>query len=259
VSAWAPERVEMCLAALNAGARGLWIEKAIACSLDDAERLREALARSGATAIVDHPRRADARYRAVKRIIDQDTLGELQTVNCLMSGNLMHTGTHAWDILLFWCGAWRDAQGWLDQAATVDPSVSDAGGHAHVRFENGVHAYVTGRNKHYYIFQFDLVFDRGRIQIGNDVQTVMTPRDSRLYSGFRELFATDEVPLSDPYPHPMLHDLVHAMETGDEPVMSVGHAVDAFALGLALFQSHRDGHRALTPGELDPHLAIESV
>jgi hypothetical protein len=49
------------------------------------------------------------------------------------------------------------------------------------------------------------------------------------------------------------------METGEEPVMSVRHAIGAFGLGLALFQSDLDGHGAVTPGALDRRLRITSV
>jgi predicted dehydrogenase len=259
IAGWAPERYEMCRAALDAGARGLWIEKAIGCSIAEAELLREQIARAGAVAIVDHPRRADARYRAVRRLIEERAFGDLQTVNCLMSGNLMHTGTHAWDILLFWGGPWTSAQAWLDSPVERAGRMCDAGGHAHIVFEGGVHAYVTGRNKDYYVFQFDLVFSLGRVQIGNDVLRVLRPADSPRYSGFRELLEVTDVPLDDPWPHPMVYDLVDAMERRREPVMSVQNAVEAFRLGAALFQSHRDGHAVVTPGALDARLAIDSV
>ena len=259
VAAYAPQRVEMALAALDAGARGLWLEKAVACSLDDAERLREAVNDRGAAAIVDHPRRAHPAYRAVKRIIDEGTLGRLQTVNCLMSGHLMHTGTHAWDLLLYWCGPWREVTAWLDEVTSRDGAVEDAGGHAHVLFDNDVHAFVTGRDKRYYIFQFDLVFSEGRIQLGNDVQRVLKPDDSPRYVGFRELAEVVEFPLDEPYPFPMVYDLVEAMDKGTEPVMSVQNAIDALALGVAMFQSGLGNHRPVTPEALDRGLRIESV
>ena len=72
--------------AVEAGAKGLWIEKAIACSAREASEIERVVSASGAAAIVDHPRRAQAAYRGVKRVIDAATLGELQTINCLMSG-----------------------------------------------------------------------------------------------------------------------------------------------------------------------------
>ena len=67
VCAYAPERVAMAQAALRAGARGLWLEKAVATSVASARDLRLAAAAAGASVVVNHPRGQDPHYRAVRR------------------------------------------------------------------------------------------------------------------------------------------------------------------------------------------------
>jgi predicted dehydrogenase len=259
VCAFAPERLEMVRAGVEAGVRGFWIEKAIACSAREARLLETLVHAAGACAIVDHPRRADGRYRAVRRAIDEKTLGALESVHCLMAGNLIHTGSHAWDILDYWCGPWMSAQGWLDRPVGPSAPATDCGGRCHIIFENGVHAFASACDKGYYVFQFDLVFERGRVQLGNDVCRLLRPQTSPRYTGFVELAEAETFLADDAYRWPMVHDLVQAMETGEEPIMSVRNAVAAFEMGLALFQSERDGRRPISPGELDPDLQIESV
>ena len=257
VCGYAPERLSMIRNAVEAGAKGLWIEKAIACSAREASEIERIVAASGASAIVDHPRRAQPAYRGVKRLIDAGALGELQTINCLMSGLVVHTGSHAWDMLHYWCGVPASVTGWLDGDVPAEGPVDDCGGHGHVQYASGVHAWVMARSKRYFIFQFDLVFSEGRVQIGNDVMKVFRPDASRLYSGFRELYECRE-PLGDPYPYPMVYDLVHAMESGQEPLMSVANAIAAFRTGVALFQSHRAGHVPVAPDQLDEGLTVVS-
>jgi predicted dehydrogenase len=259
ICAYAPQRFEMAEAAIRAGARGLWIEKAIACSLRETSLLRDLLIKSGVKAIVDHPRRADPGYRAVRRIIHEKRMGNLLEVTCMMSGSLIHTGTHAYDMLDFWCGRMAGAEGWLERTQPRGGSLTDCGGNALVLFENGVHAFIAGGTRDYYIFQFDLAFTKGRIQIGNDIRKVLLPGPSRLYSGFVELFEAQDYELSDPCPHPMIFDLVHAIETGEEPLMSVENAITAFQMGLSIFQSDLEGHRLIRPQDLDETLRIESV
>jgi predicted dehydrogenase len=259
ICAFAPQRLEMIQAAIKAGARGLWIEKAIVCSLAEAEVLERLLREPGVKAIVDHPRRAQSQYRAVKRIIDEHVLGDLLAVISMMSGNLIHTGTHAYDMLQFWCGDMQCAAGWLEKQVPLAGPIEDCGGNGHIIFGNGVHAFIIGSTRDYYTFQFDLAFTRGRIQIGNDICKVLQPGPSKFYSGFEELFEDPDFELNDPYPYPMVYDLIHAMETDGEPVMSVANAIAAFKTGLALFQSHREGHRFIIPAKLDPSLRIESV
>jgi predicted dehydrogenase len=259
ICAYASQRLEMVQASIEAGASGLWIEKAVVCSLAEAGVLERLLRESGVKAIVDHPRRTDPAYRAVKRIIDERTLGELLGVTCMMSGNLIHTGSHAYDMLQFWCGEMTGAIGWLEQETPLEGPIEDCGGSGHMIFDSGAHAFIVGSSRDYYIFQFDLAFTQGRIQIGNDIRRVLRPAPSRLYSGFEELFEVPGFELNDPYRYPMVYDLVHALETNQEPLMSVGNAINAFKMGLALFQSDREGHRLLTPRELDPSLRIESI
>jgi predicted dehydrogenase len=259
ICAYAPERLEMIQAAIAAGARGLWIEKAVVCTLQEAGILERDLLCSGVKAIVDHPRRADPAYRAVKRMIDERTLGTLLNVTCMMSGSLIHTGTHAYDMLHFWCGNLKGAIGWLEKPVSRSRPIADCGGTGHMIFEGGAHACIVAGTRNYYIFQFDLAFTRGRIQLGNDVQRVLIPGPSRLYSGFEELFETSEYSLNDPYSYPMVYDLIHALKTGDEPLMTIANAIHAFKMGLALFQSDLEGHRFVTPEELDSSLRIDSI
>ena len=104
ICAYAPDRLAMCQAALESGAKGLWIEKALGCSLWEANRIQSLVREHGAKAVVDYPRRARAPYRAIKRAIDSNGFGRLQTVTCHMTHQLLHTGTHAYDVLRYWCG-----------------------------------------------------------------------------------------------------------------------------------------------------------
>jgi len=98
VCAWAPERVDMAMAALATGARGLWLEKAVACSMGEASRLEDAIAAAGVAAIVDHPRRGVSEYRTVKGIIDEGRLGSLHTIHCLMSACMGRARLLVWPV-----------------------------------------------------------------------------------------------------------------------------------------------------------------
>jgi predicted dehydrogenase len=77
-----PDRVAMAQAALRAGARGLWLQKAVATSMASARTLRATAAAAGASVVVNHPRAQDPHYRAVPRIIDDGTLGSSRASTC---------------------------------------------------------------------------------------------------------------------------------------------------------------------------------
>lgn len=285
VCAYARDRVAMCEAALAAGARALWIEKAVACSLDEAARLVRLVEDAGAIAVVDHPRRLEARHRAVARWIAEGTLGALETVHVVFSGHVVHTGTHAWDLLLAWCGPWARVEASLDTPSdpeveeaegdgrAEDPrrlaaaaearrdGVPDRGGRARIVFANGVEAFVSGGAKRYFAFQCDLLFAAGRVRIGNDVFETMTPADSPRYTGFRELAAVDPatvLPFDAPVTTPVLEALLTSIETGAATDLGVPAAADALALGIAIMQAGLTG-RIVTPSTLDRSLRIASV
>jgi predicted dehydrogenase len=287
ICGYAADRRAMVEAALATGVRGLWIEKALACSLEDAAAMVRAVEAAGVVAVVNQPRRGEARFRAVRDAVERGTWGRLQSVHCVMSGHLMHTGTHAWDVLRLWCGPWVAASAWLsrvearprrhaarqgDAAAAArppamgpgrdDPTANapseDRGGHAHILFEQGTHAFVSGGLKDYFVFQFDALFEGARVRVGNDADELWQPAPSPRYVGFSELACAGSIPAGPPTLPPLL-DLVDALDRGGEPCQSIHHAFEAFALGVALFQSDLEGHRPVAPTEVRHDLHVASV
>jgi hypothetical protein len=114
ICAYATERVEMARAAIDAGARGLWLEKAVACSMAEAADLRQLADRAGVAIVVNHMRRADPAWRRVAEIVAREELGRLESVHVRFSGHFLHTGTHAWDALDEWCGPWAEVRCWAE-------------------------------------------------------------------------------------------------------------------------------------------------
>lgn len=259
ICAYAPQRLEMAQAALEAGAKGLWLEKALGCSIAEAEAIRDALLDHGATAVVDYPRRARSHFRAVKDLLESGACGRLQSVTCHMTHQLIHTGTHAFDVLRYWCGEAKTVAGKLESPNEGQAEISDQGGHATIEFESGTVAFVSAYRKKYYTFQFDLIFEDARILIGNDIAKVYRPAASKLYSGFKELFEQDAYDWGPAYPRDMLGELVHAMKSGSEPLFSVSNAIEALRIALALFDSDRQGGLPIDPQSVDPDLKIQSV
>jgi predicted dehydrogenase len=280
ICAYAPERVEMALAALHAGARGLWLEKAVATSIADAYRLRDAAAARGASVVVNHPRRQDPHYRAVARLIADGTLGALESIHAIFSGHLIHTGTHAWEVLDAWCGPWSEVRAWPDTAPEDAPSgdrphaggeggrepvraarpattAADIGGRVHVRFANGVDVFVSGSRKSYFVFQFDLIFARGRVLLGNDVNQVFVTAPSPRYEGFVELAPSG--PLTGPGGAPLVSVLADAVREGAGERSSLEAAIRALALGVAGVQAAASPGTAVTPGTVDASLVVASV
>ena len=280
ICAYAPDRVAMARAALDAGARGLWLEKAVATSVVSARQLRAAALAAGASVVVNHPRSQDPHYRAVRRLIDDGTLGPLESIHVLFSGHLIHTGTHAWEVLDSWLGPWAEVRCWPDgtsAAEGTEPSgsrphaagesqpprpdaddMSDIGGRVHVRFANGVDAFVSGGRKSYFIFQFDLIFAQGRVLLGNDVNAVLVAGPSPRYTGFTELTEASWR-LDGPGGAPLVAVLADAVARGVSDLASLDAAIRALALGIATVQAAARPGVPVTPATLDESLVVDSV
>jgi predicted dehydrogenase len=330
ICAYATERVEMARAAIEAGALGLWLEKAVACSMAEAAELRELADRAGVAIFVNHMRRADPAWRRVAEIVAREELGRLESVHVRFSGHFLHTGTHAWDALDEWCGPWAEVRCWKEEQKSrraeeqteaqgrrsaeaqgrrgaeaqtedqesrrvdaesgwaavprepeaphrepraesreADPSGpqpaagslqpnSDLSGLAHIVFENGVHAFVSGSRKRYFTFECDLTFTEGRIQIGNDVQRIWRPAPSPRYEGFVELAESTES-LNAPAPASLLDALLIAIDTGQEKLVPLDEATRALNLGLAIVRAAESPGNSITPADLSRQFHVASV
>lgn len=193
ICAYAPQRYRMVMDSIEAGVKGIWCEKAFATSLEEGYRMMEECRRKGVSLIVSHLRRWSPEYNKAKEIIDSGGIGKLQSVVCHFSGSLIHTGTHAFDVLRWFCGSPEWVEGWLEKRQSKNFSWDggeDAGGRAFIQFGNDVYATVHAESRHYFFFEFDIIGSRGRIRIGNNgVLEYYVPKDSRYYTGFKELHA----------------------------------------------------------------------
>ncbi len=190
ICAYATERHAMVMDSIDAGVRGIWCEKALATSLSEARSIIEASRKHEVSIIVSHMRRWAPNYRKVKEIIDSGGIGRLQSIVCHFSGSLMHTGTHAFDVLIWLCGPALRVTGSLEQreGAFIWDGAGDPGGNAVIWFDNGVYATVHAESKDYFFFEFDIIGSSGRIRIGNnEVIEYYTSEKSRHYEGINEL------------------------------------------------------------------------
>ena len=137
-------------------------------------------------------------------------------------------------------------------------AAADIGGRVHVRFANGVDAFVSGGRKSYFIFQFDLIFAQGRVHLGNDVNRVLVTGPSPRYSGFVELIEASWR-LDGPGGAPLVSVLADAVRAGAADLTSLDAAIRALALGIATVQAGTTPGLAVTPATLDPGFVVDSV
>lgn len=102
ITTWAPLHVEIAVYAAEHGVKGIYCEKALACSLEEADRMLAACRRHGVAFNYGAGRRYRGGYRAMRRLAEEGQLGTvLQHVFNGGSAALMHGVSHAVDTALF--------------------------------------------------------------------------------------------------------------------------------------------------------------
>ncbi len=256
VCAYAPERFNMVMDSIEAGVKGIWCEKAFSVSLKEARIMKEACASNEVSLIVSHMRRWSGDFRKAKEIIDSGSIGRLQSIICHFSGSLIHTGTHAFDILNWFLGPAEWVEGRLEEApgSLYWDTGEDLGGSAVIQFRSGPNAFISAGSKPYFFFEFDIVGTGGRIRIGNnDLLEYYAPDASAHYTGIKEL-------KRGPFPSfenkniwvEALGNLIDSMEGRDRPANGPEEGIASLELALAIHESARQrGMRIFLPLQND--------
>ncbi len=163
--------------AAEAGIKGIFCEKPLCTTLEDADRIIETLERTGAKMAVDHTRSFIPAYQAVKNAIwHEQSIGGLTRIVAHMGGRrsmLFRNGTHLVDAVCFFANAdpvWVIAsheRGFEDYGTVYkgeggkDPML-DPGSTVIVEFANGVRAIINSAKQTPAIFEFDLQGPGGR-------------------------------------------------------------------------------------------------
>ncbi|MFZ2656192.1 MAG: Gfo/Idh/MocA family oxidoreductase [Victivallales bacterium] len=111
VCAFAPDREEMVKAAMEAGAKGIWIEKPFALTLGAARRMMEAASKKGTRLFVNHQRRYGKPFEWLRDAAADGRIGEVLSFDVAQPfGDILVFGPHLVDAALFTLGAERKVE-----------------------------------------------------------------------------------------------------------------------------------------------------
>ena len=188
------------LKVLNSRPRLVILEKPVALNTEEAYKIKEASDNLNVPVMINHERRFSKDYQLVKKLIEDNKLGNLQLIRgSLWSGmrvysasqeasgaySLIHDGTHLVDIVQYLLGRQLENPIVSNIIRDTDNSVRQA----EVNYlidDIGISLTFSGRCK-YFGFDLELRFSEGRILIGNGLFQVETKKESPYYSGFFSL------------------------------------------------------------------------
>lgn len=200
VSTWTDTHAAIGITAARHGAKVIVCEKPVAGNLADARALCAECEKHGAALIVNHERRYDGRYRAVKKMIDSGAIGVIKTVHASVltsgfhgeskaaagGGPLLHDGTHLIDIVRFFFGDITSVQGEFHREDRKKGFEDRAT--AWMTARGGIDVFIeAGGNRNYFVFELEISGTLGKIVIGNGYELLYRTEKSRHYTGFRDL------------------------------------------------------------------------
>jgi UDP-N-acetylglucosamine 3-dehydrogenase len=256
VCAFAPDREEMVMAAMENGARAVWIEKPFALTLAAARRMMEAADKRGVRLFVNHQRRYGKPFEWFRDAADK--IGEVQGVDIAQPfSNLLAFGPHLVDTALFALGSnrkalavfgavdWSNKQNW--QGLEHESQLLGA-----VHFDDGTRLTIEAGNhvcKKLPVLRLNgsMGFAELHLSPASDAKSV-----------FRAKFANENgisSPETDEHFHhsadPALYmkraaaDVRNAINTGSPTLIDAAEAYRGLEIMLGVFESARQG-RILT-------------
>ncbi len=245
------------LAAIEFGARGIFCEKPLATSLDEADQIVAAAASSGVAICVDYTRRWMPEFVEARRLVRSGAIGRLSQIVLQTGGPramLFRNHTHMIDLLNYYAEAdpdWVVAElepDFSDYGTTyrgdggTEPS-TDPGANYYVAFANGVRAYVTGMKDTVPEVRVDLIGARGRLSLDAEGFRLITFESEDLRS---KPAVTRIERLSPRWTvsgiQAALLDLIAAMETGRPTASSPETARQTVAITQAILESQARGN-----------------
>ncbi len=268
----AVDRPAPTLAAIEAGVRGLLLEKHLAGSLAEADQMAAAVKEAGIPAVVNHSFRYDGGVRALAAAVREGAIGSLRSIVCYPGARLVHSGIHFFDLFrYFGAGEPVAVFGRLEGDPDTD---DDPAGSGYVEFDTGVRAYIDARPRatHGYL---ELHGTEGVARLGNDaaitvntwalpppaspVDTVYQPPLRRTGWAPPPTDGRDSIRQGRNVNEAFVNDLVICLDGGSGPEATIEDGIMAQEIAAAIHQSHREGGRLIQLSRVDRSLRLRAI
>lgn len=232
VCTWTETHRDLVVKAAQAGAKAIFCEKPIAQGLSAAESMIQECAARGVVLLIDHQRRFDRLHQDIAAYLRTGKLGRIQQVTCYYTAGVANTGTHLFDLLRFFFGEVKWAEGTQSQNPSGnedDPNID-----GWLQFENGPLVTLQACDvRNYTIFEMNILGECGRLRLmshGFACQFESAGQSTR-FSGYREL-----LPAAPP---------VSVSQSPEFMLQGVAHLLACLREGKPPLSSGLDGRRAL--------------
>ncbi len=260
ISAWTSEHLKIFKKVIELPQiKGIVLEKPITRTYKEAIELISLWGKRKIPVVVNHERRWDGRYRFLKKVIDENHLGNVKSVygkvltgkipNQLEKlfyereggGILLHDGTHLIDLFLWFFGEIELEKALIKRKKLVENSVFAL---FRTKKDKIPIFLESGGERNYFHFEISVEFENGKITVGNGFEEYHTIAESKRYSGYRDLirvnFPYKEVPQMNPFVGPY-EELYNAIVRKND--LTFSSIVDGFKVIEKIFEIYEKGEK----------------
>jgi len=217
ICTWSSTHLEIIKKAVDSRIRAIFCEKPIANKLKDADEIIQLCRQKNVILQVNHSRRFDELHQDIKAFIDGGRLGRIQQVSFHYTAGIANTGSHMFDLLRFVFGEVEWVQGIYSRnksSNSEDPNID-----GNLRFKSGIFCTVQACDvQSFLLFEMDCIGAKGRLKIthnGFDLEFYKVG-ESRIYSGYKELFKTPSPIIPDISKEFMINAVKHLSKCVEE-------------------------------------------
>jgi len=235
-------RAEITIFVAENGVKGIYGEKPLCCSMEEADAMVKAVEKYGVKFNYGTQRRYMPFYRKMRELIDSDEIGDVQCVIAQYGVSSALWGlTHAADMLLYMAGDPEvdfvqgtivcNDEDWEGNRLNTDPGIASG----YVRFSNGVHGYNTAGTGP----EFEVCGTKGKLRTLNNGMTCQ----------FRKAGESTRILEEVPFPDVSretgtvmgIKDIAEALDTGREVQGPIQLARRSQEMLMGMIESHRLG------------------
>ncbi|MCZ6636075.1 MAG: Gfo/Idh/MocA family oxidoreductase, partial [bacterium] len=157
-------RSEIVQTVAQSGVKGIWAEKPIALSLQEADAMVHTCRKNNVAIAINCSRRYNPYFEEARRIIQDGELGQVLQITAYAQCGLSHNGSHAIDTLRYLAGGnveWVFGELESDEIAQGE---NDPQGNGYLVFDNGVRVYLRAMSTGCVYWEFDVIGEKGRLR-----------------------------------------------------------------------------------------------
>ncbi|WP_135557341.1 Gfo/Idh/MocA family protein [Paenibacillus cymbidii] len=225
----------------------IFLEKPVATSLPEAERIIELAAQYDCQVIVNLSRRWNDSIRGIRDAVEEQRYGKLRNVHLRYTRGIYNYGSHMFDLVRFTTGSMTQVQTLRQVPTTGDAREDWCYSFLFTLDRDGASGYAEAfDDRDYVIFEMELYFERGKIELllGGDEIRYHEAIPHPMIPGFSLLtfaYAEDRLLAKSSNMQNAFFHLTDVLQGGATPVSTLADGVYPMHVAEALLESHRGG------------------